>query len=138
MKDWLYQDITADIISAYYKVYNSLKQRRAYSEENFAQALLLELARRQRSAKAQVAVQRRYEGQRIGHDFVDLVIDDKVIAEVKKVPAIKEVHLDQLRTYLLDGNWAVGLLLNFGGDEPEFRRLENRPQAESSQKRDEP
>ncbi|MBP7688913.1 MAG: GxxExxY protein [Thermoflexales bacterium] len=137
MKDWLYQDITADIISAYYKVYNSLKHRRAYSEENFAQALLLELARRQRSAKAQVAVQRRYEGQRIGHDFVDLVIDDKVIAEVKKVPAIKEVHLDQLRTYLLDGNWAVGLLLNFGGDEPEFRRLENRPASESSQKRDE-
>lgn len=137
MKDWLYQDITADIISAYYKVYNSLKHRRAYSEENFAQALLLELARRQRSAKAQVAVQRRYEGQRIGHDFVDLVIDDKVIAEVKKVPAIKEAHLDQLRTYLLDGNWAVGLLLNFGGDEPEFRRLENRPTSESSQKRDE-
>lgn len=135
MKDWLYQEITADIISAYYKVYNALKQRRAYSEENFAQALLVELAHRNRSAQAQVAVQRQYEGQRIGHDFVDLVIDDKVVAEVKKVPAIKEIHLDQLRTYLLDGSWSVGLLLNFGGDEPEFRRLENRPSINSAQKR---
>ncbi len=135
MKDWLYQDITADIISAYYKVYNALRQRRAYSEENFAQALLVELARRNRSAQAQVAVQRQYEGQRIGHDFVDLVIDDKVVAEVKKVPAIKETHLDQLRTYLLDGGWVVGLLLNFGGDEPEFRRLENRPPSRPSERR---
>jgi GxxExxY protein len=135
MKTWLHQDITADIINAYYKVYNSLIYRRAYSEENFAQALLLELNRRNRTVQTQVVVQRRYEDQRIGHDFVDLVVDGKVIVGVKKISAIKEVHLDQLRTYLIDGGWSVGLLLNFGGEEPEFRRLENHPDSTTSYKR---
>jgi len=40
-------------------------------------------------------------------------------------PRIKDEHAVQLRTYLDDGQLAVGLLLNFGGDDPEFRRVEN-------------
>ena len=126
MKNWLYADITSDILKAYFAVYNTLKHRRAYSEENFAQALIFELVKKSRQAKAQVAVQRHYEDKRIGTDLVDVVVDDKVVIEIKRVAALKEIHLDQIKTYLLDGHWAVGLVLNFGGDEPEFRRIENR------------
>ena len=126
MNDWLYQSLTSDIIAAYYTVFHTIKQREAYSEANFSEALRLELQQRSHTIRAQVTITRTYQGRRIGRDRVDLLVDDKVALEIKKTRLLKDEHAAQLRAYLVDGGWAVGLLLNFGGAQPELRRLENR------------
>jgi GxxExxY protein len=126
MPDWLYQTFTSDIIAAYYAVFNSLKQCEAYSEGNFSEALRLELQQRGHSVRAQVTVARTYRGRCIGRQRIDLLVDDKLALEIKKTRLLRDEHAAQLRTYLVDGRWAVGLLLNFGGVQPELRRLENR------------
>ena len=126
MPDWLYQPLTSDIIAAYYTVFHTIKPREAYSEENFCEALRIELEQRGHTVRAQVTVTRTYQGRRIGRPRVDLLVDDKVALEIKKTRLLKDAHAAQLRAYLVDGDWAVGLLLNFGGAQPELRRLENR------------
>ncbi len=129
MSDWLYKALTSDIIGAYYAVFYALKQRAAYSEANFCEALTIELQRRGHVVRAQVTVARAYRGQAIGRNRVDLLVDNKVALEIKKTRGLREEHAAQLRAYLVDGRWAVGLLFNFGGPQPDFRRLENRASA---------
>lgn len=60
--------------------------------------------------------------KRIGDFRADLVIEDKVILELKAARTIDEAHEKQLLNYLLATNIEVGLLLNFG-IKPQFRRL---------------
>ena len=125
MPEWLYQSLTSDILAAYYAVFRALKQRDAYSEANFTEALRVELQQRGHAVRQQVKVWRTYRGRRIGHNRVDLIVDDQVALEVKKARLLKDEHVEQLLTYLIDSRLAVGLLLNFGGDHPELRRIEN-------------
>jgi len=55
--------------------------------------------------------------------LVDLVVEEKVAVEVKRVRRLTEEHRAQLEAYLRDGGWAVGLLVNFGGEKLQWRRV---------------
>lgn len=123
MTDYLYDELTGTILAAYYRVFYDLRHRAGYSEENLVQALAHELEARGLAVRRQVAVERRYKGRRVGTDFVDLLVDEVVPLEVKKARSLTARDAAQLRTYLLDGGWAVGLLLNFGAPRPQHRRL---------------
>lgn len=132
----LHSDLTGDIIASFYAVRSAFKQR-SYSEANYANALAVELRERGHKVQEQKAIQRRYHGMTVGTDFLDLVVDQTVLVEVKKVARLTRAHSEQAQTYLLDSGLAVGLLLNFGGDDKAsglpFKRLfepRNAPQAE--------
>lgn len=62
-----------------------------------------------------------YENQLVGEYFADLIVDDKVIIELKAAEALIEEHELQLINYLKATDIEVGLLLNFG-KKPEIRR----------------
>lgn len=124
MSKYLYNDLTEGIIKAFYATCTRLGPRRqGYSEENLVAALEMELEERGFQVRTQVAVPRRYRGQRIGTDFVDLVVDDTIPIEVKNLGRLTRRHRDKLQTYLVDGGWAVGLLLNFGGSKAKVSRV---------------
>jgi GxxExxY protein len=55
-----------------------------------------------------------YDGQTVGEYFADIIVDEKVILEIKAVEAVSRVHEAQLVNYLKATNIDVGLLLNFG------------------------
>ncbi len=122
----LYQDLTSSILSAYYSVYRILSTRPGYSEENYARSLAVELRQRGLAVQEQVHITRRYRGRDIGSDFIDLVVENKVVIEVKKWARIRPEHIRQTQTYLIDSGLAVGLVLNFGGQQPDFRRIYER------------
>jgi GxxExxY protein len=44
---------------------------------------------------------------------IDLVVEDKIVIEIKAVEALNEIHLAQTLTYLKLGNYKLGLLINF-------------------------
>jgi GxxExxY protein len=123
MNNWLYSELSSEILSAYFRVYYDLVHRRGYSEANLVKALVIELEQRELSVETEVSISQSYQGEDIGTDFVDLVVNDRIAVEVKNVRRIEQRHTDQLRVYLHDGGWPVGLLLNFGGKEPYHRRL---------------
>jgi GxxExxY protein len=116
----LHEEITADIINAFYKVYNALGY--GFLEKVYENAIAQELADRGHTVKQQVPIQVFYEGKVVGDYFADLFIDDKVILELKKTSeSIAKEHEAQLVNYLKATSIEIGLLLNFGR-EPQFKR----------------
>jgi len=124
MPDFTHADITGAIIDAFYALYRT--HRRGYREREFAHALALELRRRGHRVRTEYPVYRRYQGRTVGTGKVDLVVDGLVAVEVKNVQHLTRRHERQLRAYLADGGWPVGLLLNYGTSPPQIRRLENK------------
>ncbi|MDZ7592676.1 MAG: GxxExxY protein [Rubrivivax sp.] len=80
----------------------------------YERALRVELASRAIACRAQVPVPVVYKGQSLGSDLrLDLVVDARVIVEVKAVAALEEVHAAQLLSYLRLTGLRAGLLINF-------------------------
>ena len=115
----LHEEITSDIINAFYHVYNTLGY--GFLEKVYENALAKELAKRGHAIKQQVPIQVLYEGETVGEYFADILVDDKVILELKVAEEIAEAHEAQLINYLKATNTQVGLLLNFG-PKAEFKR----------------
>ena len=115
----LHEKITEKIISAYYKVYNTLGY--GFLEKVYENAMAIEL----RKAGVQVSQQKNikvyYESEEVGDYFADLSVENVVIVELKAAKEICEKHEAQLINYLRATTIEVGLLLNFG-IEPEFKR----------------
>ncbi len=124
MTEYLHSELTGKILAACFAVFRELGLRRtAYPEGELVQALAVELRRRGLLVRVEVAVARRYRERRIGEGAVDLVVEEKVAVEVKRVRRLTEEHRAQLEAYLRDGGWAVGLLVNFGGEKLQWRRV---------------
>ena len=71
--------------------------------------------------KQQLPIQVYYEGKAVGEYFADMLIDDKVLLELKAAESIGKEHEAQLLNYLKATKIEIGLLLNFG-KEPHFKR----------------
>jgi len=114
-----HRDVTELIIKAFYTVYNALGY--GFLEKVYENALLIELRRLGMEAVQQSPIVVRYLGSVVGEYFADLVVNDKVIVEIKAVRGFAPEHEAQLLNYLKATEYEVGLLLNFG-PEPELRR----------------
>jgi len=65
-------------------------------------------------AKQQQPITVHYEGHIVGEYCADVIVDDKIIVEVKAVKQIHDIHEIQLMNYLKATGIEVGLLVNFG------------------------
>ena len=115
----LHEEITTKIIAAFYTVYNCLGC--GFLEKVYENALVLELRSRGFKVEQQVPIQVYYQAQLVGQYFADLLIQDKIVIELKAAEEIIKAHEAQLVNYLKATNLEVGLLLNFG-PKPGFKR----------------
>ena len=82
---------------------------------------MIEFQNERIQAMAQSPVRVEYNGQTIGEYFADLMIEDKVIVEIKASKSLTLEHEAQLLNYLKATEVEVGLLLNFG-PKPQIKR----------------
>ena len=122
MAELLFADLTSAILDCYYQVYNSPSSR-GLSEASLIRALAIELRKRGLRIQQNVTIAHRYENRKIGSGRVDLVVESKVLVEVKRLVSLRERDKEHMRTNLLEGGYAVGLLLNFGKSQPDYRRV---------------
>ncbi len=108
----LHGDITGAILCAAFQVHNTLGS--GFLEKVYENALALELARLGRKVAQQVSISVFYRDQIVGEYFADLLVDDKVIVELKAAKDLVSEHEMQLLNYLRATRIEVGLLLNFG------------------------
>jgi GxxExxY protein len=111
--------ITKEIIRAYYTVYNCLGY--GFLEKVYENAMVLEISKIGLKVERQKQIHVYYDGLIVGDYFADLVVNDKVIVELKAAESLKDEHEAQLINYLKATDIEVGLLLNFGKT-PEFKR----------------
>lgn len=115
----LYADITDTIIKAFYKVNNTLGF--GFLEKVYENAMSIELEKSGYLVKKQRNIKVYYNNEVVGDYYADLIVNDRVIIEIKAAEILKNEHEAQLINYLKATEIEVGLLLNFG-KKAEFRR----------------
>lgn len=114
-----HRELTDAIICCFYTVYNILGF--GFLEKVYENALLAELAKRHIAATAQWPIKVYYGEIPVGDYCADILVEGKVIVEVKAVKQLVQEHEAQLLNYLRATEIEVGLLLNFG-PQPQVKR----------------
>ena len=115
--------ITESIIGCVYKVSNTLGS--GFLEKVYENALALELRKNGLKVKQQHGIQVRYDGVVVGEFAADILVEDKVIIELKTTKALDDIHMAQCLNYLKATDLSVCLLINFGKPKAEIRRIVN-------------
>ncbi len=118
-KNYKFVELTEKIIQCFYKVYNQLGY--GFLEKVYENAMVIELKKKKIAVNPQSFIKVIYEGEIIGEYFADLLVEDKVIVEIKAAKSLVIENEAQLLNYLKATKVEVGLLLNFG-PLPEVKR----------------
>jgi GxxExxY protein len=118
-QDFQHKELTDKIIKISYKVYNKLGY--GFLEKIYESAIAIELENENISAVRQAPIQVFYDQKLIGEYFADILVENKVIVEIKASRQLVEENEAQLLNYLKATKMEVGLLLNFG-PKPEVKR----------------
>jgi len=114
-------DITYKIRAAIFEVNKVLGS--GFLEKVYENALLFELRQMELTAEAQVPIHVNYKGELVGEYFADIVVEDKVILELKAVDSLQKIHEAQLLNYLKATKYKMGLLVNFTHPKAEIKRF---------------
>lgn len=120
-QDFPHKEITGEILSAAFEVHNVLGA--GFVEKVYENGLFKELRLRGLKVEQQKEVAVEYKGEEVGTYFADLLVEEKVIIEVKAVDSVSTVHEAQVINYLKASGFQVGLLLNFASPKLEYKRL---------------
>jgi GxxExxY protein len=119
----LHEELTAKILEASFEVIRELGA--GFLAGVYQNALLVALRQKGIKAEQRVPLLVRFRGEVVGEYFADLLVEGKVIVELKAVKALAPEHQAQLINYLKATGIEVGLLINFGRPKLEYRRLHN-------------
>ena len=111
-KQGLYSGLTYDIIGALYEVHKELGA--VHKENIYQEAVAIELKLRNLPFEREKTLPVKFKGQKIGAYRPDFIVDEKVILELKAVPAVTKEMLDQIYYYIRGTKYSLVLLANFG------------------------
>ena len=114
------EDLIKEIVDATYEVRKRLSQ--GYLESTYENALIVELQMRGLFVENQVSMEVDYKGVVVGVFKADLLVEKRVIVEIKAVSQLNKIHELQLVNYLTTTHINHGILVNFGGDRFEVKR----------------
>lgn len=109
--DFLYEEDSYKIRGACFNVYNSLGG--GIKEKIIVRALAKELTTQGIIIKEQIRIDVIYDGEKIGTYIPDLIVNDKIIIEVKSKPFITKEDEKQFWGYLKNSNYQLGFLIGF-------------------------
>jgi GxxExxY protein len=114
------KELTESIIGAAFEVHNVLGP--GFLEKVYRNALLKELLVRGHGAEAEVKIPVYYKGESVGDYYADVLVDERVILELKALAGLTGEHKAQLLNYLKATGLKIGLLLNFGTRKVQIKR----------------
>ena len=118
-----FEDLSKKIIGAAIEVHRALGP--GFLEKIYEEAIKLELAEHDLEFEYQIEIEVEYLGVVVGRHRLDLVVEDKIIVELKAAKSFEDIHFAQLRSYLKATGLKVGLLLNFAKPTLEIKRIVN-------------
>ena|SRR5688500_17776740 len=115
--------ITEKIIGCAFKVSNTLGT--GFLESVYENALMIEFRKTDLKIEQQKPIKVLYEGEIVGDFFADLLVEEKVLIELKTVRNLDDVHIAQCLNYLRATDLTICLLINFGKPKVEIKRIIN-------------
>ena len=116
-----HEELTHAIIGCAFEVSNELGA--GFLESVYQRAMVVALRQRDLAVATQQAIRVLFRGQCVGEFYADLLVEDKIIVELKAVKKILPEHQAQLINYLNATGVEIGLLINFGCPRLEYKRL---------------
>ena len=118
------KELTGKIIDCAYKVHGELGF--GFLESVYQNALIIELTRAGLQSEREKRIQVYYGEQVVGDFVADILVEEKIILELKSITKVHPAHEAQLINYLKATGIEVGLLINFGEKVEIKRKVLNR------------
>lgn len=118
--DYLYKDLTYRIIGSLFEVHKNLGC--VHKENIYHEAIKIEFKLQGIPFSEEKALEVKYKGQKIGVYRPDFIVDDKVILEIKAVPILAKIMIDQMYYYIKGSKYKLALLANFGTNKLVIKR----------------
>ncbi len=118
-----YENLTYKIIGCAMKVHGVLGN--GFQEVIYQRALAIEMNKQGLGFQREMEMTIFYEGIDIGTRRVDFFVQDTIMVELKALIRLEEVHLAQAMNYCQAYKLPIGLLINFGAQSLEFKRVYN-------------
>ena len=132
----IYEEITHKIIGCAMKVHSVLGN--GFQEVIYQRALAIEMRKQGLDFAREMEMTILYDGEDIGTRRVDFFVLGKIMLELKAIIELNDSNLNQCRNYLEAYNLPVGLLINFGSNSLQYKRIYNTKHPDSRQGRDNP
>lgn len=116
-------DITFRINGCGMKVHRTLGS--GFQEVIYQRCLAIELQRADLSYEREKEHTLFYDGIEVGTRRADFIVEEQVVVELKALVTLEDVHLAQVKNYVVAYDKPVGLLLNFGAQSLQFGKIFN-------------
>ena len=120
----LYEDSTRAILRCAFDVSNELGA--GFLESVYEKAMVVALSDVGIRVQAQAPIEVNFRGRPVGDFYADLLVDGRVIVELKALPNLSPQNEAQIINYLKATGIQVGLLINFGTPKLQYRRFTRR------------
>ncbi len=121
--DLVHPDLSYKIVGILFDVYNKLGY--GYQEKHYEKAVVIALNSAGLKHKEQLPVPLSFDGKSIGKYFIDLLIEDKIVVELKRGERVAKGNIDQIFNYLKTTGLQLGILAQFTTNGVKFRRILN-------------
>lgn len=117
----LYPELSYQLMGISFEIHTALGP--GFTEPIYEAAFVQELGRYAIPYEQQKPIQVVYKEQLLGIYRLDLLVDTKIVVELKAVSALTDIFIQQLFSYLKAGDYRLGLILNFGAKHLEHVRI---------------
>lgn len=121
--DVIYADLSYKIVGGAFNVYNALGY--GHPEKSYQKALAIEFLRQDLTIQEQVYAPLVYREKVVGKYFLDFLIDDKIVVEIKRGDKFTKQQFDQVLEYLRVSKLKLAILICFGREGVIFKRVVN-------------
>lgn len=122
-KDILHPELSYKVIGAAFSVYNKLGW--GHRENIYQGALEVAFKELKLGFEREKFVAVTYNSKIVGREFLDFVVDEKIVVELKVMPKLGYIHINQVMSYLKATNLNLALLIYFLKDGVRYRRIVN-------------
>ncbi len=124
MPELLYKELSYKINGILFKVYNNLGY--GYQEKAYQKVIALELDKNKLKYKRELKTNLMYDNHEIGKYYLDFLVDNKIILEIKTGNFFHKKDYYQIKNYLKVHNLELGLLVLFSLNKVEIKRILNK------------
>ena len=119
----IYPELSYKIVGILFEIHRELGPR--YQEKYYSRAVALGFERAGLRFERELKVNLIYNNQIIGKYYLDFLVEDKIVVELKTVGGFSNSDIKQILGYLYAKNLRLGILVNFRSDSLEYKRILN-------------
>lgn len=120
----LYPELSYKILGILFKVHTELGGE--FEEKYYQRAVEKMFIKNKISYKRELKSDVIFDGEKIGKYFLDFLVEDRIIVELKAIPKVLPIHFRQVRTYLKVNGLELGIIANFRGGKLTYNRILNK------------